>query len=388
MPRVVDVNDTTAPHSSPSRAPRTSDVTVVGAGIIGLAHAYLAVRRGLSVTIVEARAGVVGASIRNFGHVCLTGQTGEFLDLARTGREHWLSAASAAGFWAAESGAFALARTPAELAVLEEAAAEAADGLIDLVDPARIRREIGADAPVVGGAHLPRDLRVNPREAAPRLLDWLAAQPGVEVLLSTRVLAVESGRVRTTRGEITSGHVFVCTGHELGGILPATADAAELRECALSMARVRLPAGFTTAAAVLTGTSLLRYDRFAQQPAAAALRAELESARPELFEIVANVMCAPLPDGTLLVGDSHEYAAAAPPFLSERTSRILLDGIAEALGVPGLEVLERWQGIYASSTVRPLIVEPVCAGVTAVTVATGLGMTLAFGLAAADLAAL
>lgn len=361
-----------------------SDITVIGAGIIGLAHAFLAHRRGLSVTIVEARTGVTGASVRNFGHFCMSGQTGDFFDRARAGREHWLAAASAAGFWAEESGAYALARTPAELAVLEQASAE--DGeLVRLVDAAEIRRAIGAQAPVIGGALLPADMRVDPREAAPRLLAWLRAQDGVTVLEATRALTVAPGRVRTTRGDITTGRVFVCTGHELGGILPAPADAAGLRECSLQMARVRLPEGYRTAAAVLTGTSLLRYDRFAAQPAAAALRAEIAETRPELFEIVANIMCAPLPDGTLLVGDSHDYAPTASPFLSEATSRILLERIAEALGVPGFEVLERWQGVYASSTSRPLIVEEVADGVTAVTVATGLGMTLGFGLAAESL---
>ncbi|MGW9825223.1 FAD dependent oxidoreductase TIGR03364 [Brevibacterium pityocampae] len=361
-----------------------SDITVIGAGIIGLAHAFLAHRRGLSVTIVEARTGVTGASVRNFGHFCMTGQTGAFFDRARAGREHWLAAASAAGFWAEESGAYALARTPAELAVLEQASTEDEE-LVRLVDAESIRRAVGARAPVIGGALLPADMRVDPREAAPRLLEWLRGQSGVTVLEATRALAVAPGRVRTTRGDITTGHVFVCTGHELGGILPAPADAAGLRECSLQMARVRLPEGYRTSAAVLTGTSLLRYDRFAAQPAAAELREEIAATRPELFEIVANVMCAPLPDGTLLVGDSHDYAATAAPFLREETSRILLTGVAEALGTPALEVLERWQGVYASSTTRPLIVEDVEDGVTAVTVATGLGMTLGFGLAAEQL---
>ena len=50
------------------------DLIVVGAGIVGLAHAYTAARRGLRVCVVERDAACVGASIRNFGFITVTGQ--------------------------------------------------------------------------------------------------------------------------------------------------------------------------------------------------------------------------------------------------------------------------------------------------------------------------
>jgi len=50
------------------------DLIVVGAGIVGLAHAYEARMRGLSVAVIEKNARCVGASIRNFGFVTVSGQ--------------------------------------------------------------------------------------------------------------------------------------------------------------------------------------------------------------------------------------------------------------------------------------------------------------------------
>ena len=86
-------------------SPGTSyDVVVVGAGIVGLAHAYHARRRGLSVAVVEHNDQVAGASVRNFGHACMTAQSGQALDYARAGRRHWLDLAGKAGFWAAPTG--------------------------------------------------------------------------------------------------------------------------------------------------------------------------------------------------------------------------------------------------------------------------------------------
>ena len=53
------------------------DVIIVGAGIVGLAHAYTAARKGLRVCVIERDAACVGASIRNFGFVTVTGQHAE-----------------------------------------------------------------------------------------------------------------------------------------------------------------------------------------------------------------------------------------------------------------------------------------------------------------------
>jgi glycine/D-amino acid oxidase-like deaminating enzyme len=65
----------------------STDVAIVGAGILGLAHAAAAVKRGLRVTVFERSEIAVGASIRNFGQMLVTGQPpGIMLDLARQGR--------------------------------------------------------------------------------------------------------------------------------------------------------------------------------------------------------------------------------------------------------------------------------------------------------------
>lgn len=73
----------TAPPALASLPRDRSDLVVVGAGIVGLAHAVEAVRRGLRVTVIERDRRPVGASVRNFGHCCVTAQRGE-----QIGRAH------------------------------------------------------------------------------------------------------------------------------------------------------------------------------------------------------------------------------------------------------------------------------------------------------------
>ncbi|MFD9686628.1 TIGR03364 family FAD-dependent oxidoreductase [Kitasatospora sp. NPDC059088] len=381
----------TTPAVSPSRdtagAPGPSDVVIVGAGIVGLAHAFEALRNGLSVTVVERDRQPVGASVRNFGHCCITAQDGALLGLARRSRSGWLRAAAAAGFWAEEAGALVVARSETEAAVLAELHADRGGDDVRLRTAAQtaeaLGRAGGEAGDLVGGALLPADLRVNPREAAPALARWVAEHPRGRVLWGTAVTGVESGAVHTTRGPVRGDRILVCVGHDLDYLFPDIAEDHEIQRCRLSMARAEAPAGFRTNAAVLTATSMLRYDAFTAQPSAGPLRAEVLGHSAELVGIGANVMFTRLPDGTVLVGDSHHYDAITPPFVDERTHELLIAAVARVLGVPDLRILERWQGVYASSARGPLLVRDLAPGVRAITVTSGVGMTLSFGLAAA-----
>jgi D-hydroxyproline dehydrogenase subunit beta len=371
---------------------------IVGAGIVGLAHAAHAAANGLSVTILERDHQAVGASIRNFGHCCITAQSGELYELAQTSRKYWLAFAEQAGFQALESGAVVLARTDAEFAVLRELSAAREPGQVELLSPAEVRARLGSPAEgtpdgggaaaswpgLLGGAFLRDDLRVDPRTTVSALAGWLARQPGVELHWNTAALGFEEGAdgttVRTSRGSFHGKQVFVCVGHDVDYLFPALAEEHRIERCALQMGRAAQPGGLRIGPAVLTATSMLRYPAFTDMPAAEALRAEVQATRPELLGIGANVMFTQRPDGTLIVGDSHHYHRTAAPFLDESVSGILTTEIAGAIGAP-LDIIERWQGIYASSAVAPLLVRDVQPGVTVVSVTSGVGMTLSFGLA-------
>jgi glycine/D-amino acid oxidase-like deaminating enzyme len=84
----------------------TFDLIVVGAGIVGLAHALAGVRRGLRVAVLERDARACSASVRNFGFVTVTGQEGGATRRrALRSREVWTEVADAAGIEVHQRGA-------------------------------------------------------------------------------------------------------------------------------------------------------------------------------------------------------------------------------------------------------------------------------------------
>lgn len=390
-----------APASTAGSAPAASapagpaDVVIVGAGIVGLAHAAHAAANGLTVTILDRDHQAVGASVRNFGHCCITAQSGELYELAQTSRKYWLEFAERAGFWAAEAGAVVLARTGAEMTVLQELSAAREPGQVELLSPAGTRARLSAAAAeadddgawpgLLGGAFLRDDLRVDPRTTVARLAAWLSQQPGVELHWNTAAVGFSrdaSGvaTVHTPRGDFSGQQVFVCVGHDVDYLFPELAAEHRIERCALQMSLAAKPDGVDIAPAVLTATSMLRYPAFTDMPAAAVLRSEVEGSRPELLDIGANVMFTQRPDGSMILGDSHHYYRTAAPFLDEAITTTINSEISATLGKP-LDIIQRWQGIYASSEVAPILVRDIQPGVTVVSVTSGVGMTLSFGLA-------
>ncbi|MGI8478381.1 MAG: TIGR03364 family FAD-dependent oxidoreductase [Gaiellaceae bacterium] len=358
-----------------------SDVAIVGAGIVGVAHAVDAVRRGLSVTVVERDDRPNGASVRNFGHLYPSAQAGFALQVALEARGRWLELADEAGFWLLESGTLLVARLPEELAAMEEFAATAAVEARVLTRDEVLRVAPVSDSELLGGLTTPLDCRVHPREALPALCAWLHREKGVSFLWGATALGAERGVLWTSRGEVRAEAIVIAAGHDIDRLLPDTAEEAGMRRCSLHMLRITAPDSRSFAPALGTGLALLRYSGFAGCPSVDALRIRIERERPELLAEAVNLLVTQRPDGDLVVGDTHHYAHTPSPFRDERRDDLLLEEATRLLGGEPLTVRERWQGIYAHAPDREFLIAAPSLGVRAVVVTTGIGMTTALGLA-------
>lgn len=368
------------------------DVAIVGAGILGLSHAYAAARRGLSVRVFERTTTPLGASVRNFGQALVTGQPpGMMLDLARASRSIWAHWAERAGFSLRRNGSLLFARTEAEEALLEAFCAGRAkeqgykaellrgSALNDLYQ-GRFRHHRAA-------LHGFDDQQLYSREALPTLIDYLHRELGVQFHFSTLVRDVDTGVLRTTAGSFTAGQVIVCSGHDYQTLLAESIAPLELQVCRLQMLRARLQVDFGLGHAVLTGLSCVHYGAFADLPEAEAIRVQIRRETPELEAQGIHLLISPTPHGELIIGDSHHYGSDATPFNAEAVDKLMLALAEDTLGMR-VDVVERWQGVYGARGPGPFSVLHAADGVTAVLMHTGVGMSVGPELGERTVAAL
>ncbi|BBC71966.1 FAD-dependent oxidoreductase [Altererythrobacter sp. B11] len=371
-----------------SAQPQQFDLAIVGAGIVGLAHALAATRRGLRVAVVDRDAQANGASIRNFGFVTVTGQqSGRVWQLARRSAAIWREVAPQAGIAIEQEGLLLVAQR-AEAALVIEAFADTPMGEGCRVLSGREARQL---APALRGQPAAAllstaDLRVESRSAIPLLARWLEESRGVTFLRGQAVREVEPGAVVLADGSrIAAGQVIACPGDDWAGLFPAACADAGITRCQLQMLRLA-PPGWRLPHPVMSDLSLVRYLGYAELPEAEPLRRRLEQEEAEALGYGIHLIAVQSADGSIVLGDSHVYAATPEPFASAAVDQAMLAQYAALFGAAP-PVIERWTGTYASGPDHSIRRTPL-PGVTLVVVTSGTGASTAFALAEDTLSSL
>lgn len=354
------------------------DLLVVGGGIVGLAHALLAARTGISVGVLDRDAQANGASVRNFGFITVTGQgLPDTWRRARRARDIWTELCDAARIPVLHRGLLMAARRAEAEAVLAEFAAGPMGDGCRMLRGAELPAPLRAER-VRAALYSPHELRVESREAVPRLAAYLQEALGVTILPQHAVRAVEAGRVETARGTFHADRIVACPGTDLVTLFPDVFARRRTTLCKLHMLRLADP-GWRLPAAVMSDLGLHRYRGYADCRSLPALREKLAGEQAAQLDNGVHLIVVQSADGTLVVGDSHHYAATPDPFQPEPVDALILEEFAHALGPPP-PVVERWVGVYPSGP-DDAFVEAVAPGVRVVSVTSGTGASTAFGLA-------
>jgi glycine/D-amino acid oxidase-like deaminating enzyme len=165
--------------NSQSTLPGIFDLAVVGAGIIGLSCARAAALKGLRVIVIDRDLESSGASVRNFGFVAVTGQErGTAWSRARRTCAIWEELAQQAEFPILQRGLWMTARRPEAVPVLEAfLETEMGEGckiLSRAAARACCAEIVNEQVQAVFSSSI--DLRVESREAIPKIAAWLAAR--------------------------------------------------------------------------------------------------------------------------------------------------------------------------------------------------------------------
>lgn len=361
---------------------------VIGAGIVGLANAWAAARRGYEVTVLERTSRAAGASVRNFGMVWPVGQPhGDRHAIALRSLDLWLELAREAGLWVQTCGSIHLAHREDEWQVLREFAAAAPDlgCFVSLLDRDEVLRRTPAAQPkgLLGGLFSPTEAVVNPRTASAAIAAWLVERYGVRFEFGLTATRIADGEVHTSDGRTWPGwRIVVCGGADFETLFPEIFAASPLVRCKLQMLRtVRQPGDWRLGPHLASGLTLRHYHNFEVCPTLREVKDRIARETPELDQYGIHVMASQNDAGEVILGDSHEYGDEIEPFDKAVIDDLMLRELTKVFQFPTWEIAQRWHGIYAKHPQLPAFEATPLPSVRVLTGTGGAGMTMSFGLA-------
>ena len=173
--------------------------------------------------------------------------------------------------------------------------------------------------------------------------------------------------------------MIVCPGADLTSLYPETFAESKARLCTLNMLRVRPRRAFKLNGSVMSDLSFARYDGFADLPEGQALGQLLDREQATEREAGVHLIVVQSADGSLIVGDSHDYSDRELPFRDTRVDGLILDEFHQVMNIGEADVTQHWLGVYPSAD-EVLFAESPEPGVVVATVTSGTGASTSFAI--------
>ena len=296
------------------------DDAIVGAGIMGLAHAYALAKRGRRVIVFERNARAMGASVRNFGMLWPIGQpAGIPFQTALRSRKIWLEVLRESGLWHELTGSLHLAYHELEATVLREFIADAPSGQYscEWMDAAQITAQSSVINPtnLLGAMWSSTEICIDPREVIAGLPVWLSEAYNVRFEFNCAVTNYYQPIIFAGGRQWEAENLFVCSGEDFQTLYPEAFAGSGLYRVKLQMMRSQ-PFGdaLRIGPMLAAGLTLCHYKNFQDCPSLPALRLRFAEEMPDYVRYGIHVMASQHARGEITMGDSHEYSARITPF--------------------------------------------------------------------------
>ena len=361
-------------------------ILIIGGGIIGTAHAYEALKSGHQVIQLERDDLARSASVRNFGLVWVSGRkSGAELQTAVRARQLWDEIHHAIPeLLFRPNGSLTLAINKEEVAVMEECLRKEDASLrqwqiLDRGETQRIN-------PALRGNYLaslwcPLDATVEPGSVLHSMREYLLRSDGYIWRNNLDVVEVRSDGSKAVvvarSGEIFEGDIaIVCPGADHTSLFKEQLDTAPIRRVRLQMMSTA-PLDEVLTTSIADGDSMRYYPGY-EVPTLQNLPPQPQIASDNHMQLLMVQRA----DGSLTIGDTHEYAEPFEFKLNEDPYTYLHEIASNLLGKRLPPVIHRWDGVYSQVTDGGICDRRVIAqNIISVTGPGGRGNTLAPAIA-------
>lgn len=370
------------------------DLIVVGGGILGVSHAYHALKNGLSVALLEKDSKPSSATVRNFGQVVPSGMNRKWQRLGRISLQCYKEIHQEFALPIAENGSIYIASDAEEVQLIEELAAiNKEEGYTsELWTAAQCFAHYPSLKPSYCKAALffPEDLSADPRYLIHRLLAYLQTFPNFRYFPNTYIFEIDSAgqdcKVKDLRGNVfESEQVIICSGGEVEVLYPEIFSQSDLEWVKLQMLRIAPQSNTDILGNILTGLTIRRYESFYECPSFYAIKAK-EDMDSYWKKWGVHILFKQEADGSVILGDSHEYADVTNPsgldfYLREEVNQYFIEEGKKILELENWNIDSSWLGIYTQCKTQDIFQQSIDNKVHIVTGIGGKGMTGSMGFA-------
>ncbi|WP_339652156.1 TIGR03364 family FAD-dependent oxidoreductase [uncultured Maribacter sp.] len=369
------------------------DLVVVGGGVLGTFHAYHALKKGLRVVLLEKDGQPLGATVRNFGQVVPSGMNTKWQEYGRKSLKIYKKIQAKCDIGLRQEGSIYLASNEEEIQLLEELKAinKANEYTSILFTKTEcLKRYPGLNENYVkAGLFFPEEITVEPRTMIISVHKYLKKK-GLPIFYNTQVIEcntigniisinIADGRV------FTSAKVIICNGSDFRTLYPQMFAASDLEISKLQMMQTKPQGNYRITGSVLTGLSIRRYEAFAECASYFKIKSKEALKSPEKKWGV-HILFKQAMDGSVILGDSHEYADAENMdnlgfHLNMEIDNLILEKAKEIFQLPTYEIDQRWFGMYSQCKNSDIFERTIDENIHIVTGIGGKGMTGSAGFA-------
>lgn len=370
------------------------DLIVVGAGVLGTFHAYHAALLGKTVLLIEKDQYPINATVRNFGQVVPSGISADWFQYGVYSTHLYKKIQKEYDIFIRQNGSVYIASDHDEQQLIHELKAimdNRGYGAQLLSKKQCLEKWPALKASYCReGLFFPDEVSAEPSAMIHRLINYcLVKFPNLTYKPQTTIIDCRvSGnvvKVATQKSEtFTADKVIVCNGGEFKILFSDLFRESGIEISKLQMVQTMPMPEVGLEGNILTGLTIRRYESFSECPSFHTIKTPDHLAELKKWGI--HILFKKAIDGSVIIGDSHEYARIKNMddldfSLHEHINTLMLNEAQRIVSFDVKAIARSWAGFYSQHSEKDIVEYDLEDKIHIRTAIGGKGMTSSAGYA-------
>jgi len=348
--------------------PEKFDVIVIGAGVLGTFHAYHAALHSKKVLLIEKDQYPINATVRNFGQVVPSGMPADWFQYGVYSARLYNTIQKEYDISIRQNGSVYIASDQDEQQLIHELKSVMDERGYDaqlLTQNQCMKKWPALKASYCSeGLFFPQELSAEPSATIHRLIEYCKLKfPDLTYKPSTTIIDCQvSGDdvkvVTHTREIYFAGKVIICNGGEFKILFPELFKASGIEISKLQMLRTMPMPDVGLEGNILTGLTIRRYESFSECPSFSSI--QTPEHLKELKRWGIHILFKKAQDGSVIIGDSHEYAGVNDMDdlgfeLNQHINKLMITEAQKIVSFDVSAIASSWAGFYAQHPEKDIV---------------------------------